>query len=121
MIIGSKRKGEISYLRHVQCESEGRFEEARTALNEALKAGNPMAMHARAYELYNQDRDKKSAIKLYKRAAKKGLTESMINIAVHHKNSGNTRYFIYWIDKAANAGDPIAIEELNFIHERYAK
>lgn len=49
----------------------------------------------------------------YKRAVDLGYSISAWNLAMHHRNRGATRWYLYWLRKAADMGEEDAIAVLS--------
>lgn len=119
MSTGSEKETQASialrlYTEHLEHEQKGEFTQASKKLESSCKLGEPLAFHARAYELYNSEiPDIRGALDLYRRAAKKGFGPSMWNLARHYELFGSVRQYFHWLNAAAEIGDEDAAKELN--------
>jgi TPR repeat protein len=54
----------------------------------------------------------KEAVYWYKRAAKCGYSAAAWNLAMHYRNLGRQRWYVHWLNVAANLGDDDARKQL---------
>lgn len=106
------QNSQVTYLKYLELDEAGDSISARHFLESAVYQGNDMAMHALAYELYNNEENVDEALKLYRKAAKNGLTVSMLNLARHYEKISNLKQYFFWLKKAAILGDEQAIKEI---------
>jgi TPR repeat protein len=96
-------------------EEAGDFDGARRAYEHAARMGSPHAQINLAY-LYDSgafgfvDRDRARA--LNKRAFEQGETKGAYNLAQTYRMASLRRWYVYWLERAADAGDSDAEEEL---------
>jgi TPR repeat protein len=100
--------------RGVELEDKGEVDAAICIYLEAANMGHPLAQS----NLGNMLDDKvypprpKEAVYWYKRAVRAGLSVAALNLAVHYKNLGQRRWYIYWLKAASEMGNTDARAEL---------
>lgn len=102
-----------------------RFQEALLQLETRAKAGEPKALYelARLYETgYDSiSPDSLKSEELYRHAALLGYPPAMNIIGFRYFNRQDTDSSIYWIKRAADAGDATAFSNLGYIYTQLKK
>lgn len=106
-------RAEQLFKEHEKLEANGDKQGALEKLRGAAALNAPYAVSALAYEYYNNYKGlTKQALSLYRRAVKLGDPMSAINIARHYESVCNSRWYIFWLNKASRMGFEEADEEL---------
>lgn len=108
-------KGRVDLERGCHLYSAGKIEEAFTVFQYAAKLGSLEAQVNLANLLDSGavgEKNCKQAAYWYKRAIKNGSPEAAYNLAISYRQQGKSRWFGYWIRKAAEMGDEDALDEL---------
>ncbi len=96
------------YVQHLEAKAAGNAAAARRLLRASVDLGEPMALHAAAYE----QQDIAEAVALYTRAADAGFAPSAWNLHLHYGDVGDARAAEFWLERAAALGDQDAAEIL---------
>lgn len=94
------------YIRHLEAQAVGDRAEARRLLAAAVDLGEPLAMHAAAF----QEPRPEVAVSLYEAAADAGYAASAWNLYLHHGDLGDTEKAARWLRRAADLGDEDAVK-----------
>ena len=104
-------------------EEEGDLAKARIAYEHAARLGSPHAQINLA-EMYDSGKfgfqDRARARSLNKRAFKQGYTEAAYNLAQTYRMDNVWRWYRYWLQRAADAGDLEAKEDLCWLDAKKA-
>ncbi|WP_126000560.1 tetratricopeptide repeat protein [Sphingomonas koreensis] len=107
-------KASAEYMEYLRLYEEGRYAEAESKLNEAVRSKDPLAIHTRGYQAEESDPPQiDEALNYYRTAANLGYEPSIMNLARHYEMRGDARWYLYWLRKAADMGSPDAIQELD--------
>ena len=93
----------------------GDFDHARRCYEQGAVLGDAMCLHALGY-MYDVGEgvpeDKAIAMKIYRKAWRRGNHDSASNIAVQYRVQGKFRLMFQWFERAAGAGDGSAQLEM---------
>ncbi len=101
------------YIRHLKAKAAGQAEVARRLLRASADLGEPMALHAAAYEAAGE-----AAVALYAAAADAGFAPSAWNLYLHYDDLGDAAAARLWLARAAALGDEDAIRLIGAEHGR---
>lgn len=96
------------YIRHLEAHAAGKRDAAKRLLQAAVDLGEPMALHAAAY----QQTDVAVAVALYAQAANAGFAPSAWNLYLHYGDLGDGEAATVWLERAAALGDEDALKLL---------
>ncbi len=96
------------YIQSLEARAAGDREGAERLLQASVDLGEPMALHAAAY----QQRDSETAVALYARAADAGFAPSAWNLYLHYSDLGDVEAAALWLVRAAKLGDEDAVKLL---------
>lgn len=100
-------KADFLWRRASALEDRGEIDLAVKLYTDAARLGEPIAQS----NLANLLDDKvsparpKEAVYWYKRALKAGHEPAAWNLAMHYRNAGKKRWYLYWLRVAAELGD----------------
>jgi hypothetical protein len=96
------------YIQYLEAQAAGRLQAAKRLLQASVALGEPMALHAAAY----QQKDIADAVSLYTRAADAGFAPSAWNLYLHYDALGDGGSAALWLKRAAALGDTDAVKLL---------
>lgn len=106
-------RGKALYDSYLRLADEGKSDEANRILLESVACGETLAIHALAYDIYQNEPSKRGeALRLYKKAARKGFEPSAWNLVRHYDITHQARSYFYWLRRSAELGEPDATSEL---------
>jgi len=101
-----------------ELEDTGDFAAAAQKYKMASRAGAIQGKVNRANILSMDgmsEKEKRTALRLYKEAASQGIAEAAYNLSITYLNTGNRRMASYWCNRAIALGDDDAKELLGSI------
>lgn len=104
----SEADGIDLYIQHLEAKAAGNWEAAERLLRASVELGEPMALHAAAYE----QQDVAQAVSLYGMAADAGFAPSAWNLYLHYSDLGDFGAATAWLERAAELGDEDAVKLL---------
>jgi len=96
------------YIQHLEAQAAGNSAAAQRLLQASVDLGEPMALHAAAY----QQADMAAAVALYRRAADAGFAPSAWNLYLHYSDLGAGGDASLWLARAGELGDEDALKLL---------
>lgn len=94
------------YIQYLEAQAAGDWRVAKRLLRGSVVLGEPMALHAEAYE----QQVVQDAILLYTRAADAGFAPSAWNLYLHYSDAGDDEAAALWLERAAKLGDEDAVK-----------
>ncbi len=98
-------EGIALYIQHLEAQAAGDWAAAERLLRAAADLGEPMALHALAFQQTRVD----AAVSLYTAAADAGFAASAWNLYLHFGDIGDRDAAQTWLERAAELGDADAI------------
>ena len=99
-------EGIALYIQHLEAKAVGDRAGAARLLKAAVALGEPMALHAAAFE----ERDVATAVSMYEAAAAAGFVASAWNLYLHYGDLGDQAAATRWLERAATLGDEDAVK-----------
>jgi hypothetical protein len=105
----AEAEGIALYIQYLEAQAAGDRAAAKRLLQASVDLGEPMALHAAAY----QQKRVENAVALYTAAADAGFAPSAWNLYLHYLDLGEGEAAELWLKRAATLGDEDALRSSN--------